>query len=372
MEMTCLPANALNEATDILYVDDFDRRGAQPFFETAFELLGIKPDRYDVRGASSMVGNGLGSRVTDVAAQLIPYYLKIIWNSGDLSNGTIGDGTGRVEKSGDFDVLFSFLDLHPDRPGLYLSGDNIAEEWQTLGGAGAIGLKSTYCGFTLIDGDHIIAGEPITPLLVATAGSIFSHLSGSDSLYAFGGRPVMNDFDVLMPLGISVAEMDYPNGSGSAVISQVTSNSSGSIARVILSGFSYHAIRDAEPGFPPARVEHLLDIIRWLENPIADPTGIDSRPQLANYLDDNYPNPFNPVTTIRYGVREQTHVSLKIYNVAGQLVKTLVDEVKKPAAEYKVTWDGDTNSGQSAATGVYLYRLVTKDFKQTKKMVFLK
>jgi hypothetical protein len=104
------------------------------------------------------------------------------------------------------------------------------------------------------------------------------------------------------------------------------------------------------------------------------PTGVGPgvAPQPSNYLDNNYPNPFNPTTTIRYGIKEQTHVSLKIYNVTGQLVKTLVSEVKKPAAEYSVTWDGRDASGNSVSSGVYFYSLTAGDTKHTKKMVLLK
>jgi len=55
MEIQCLPTGT----SDILYVDDYDGRGGQPYFDTVFELLNISPDRYDVRGPSSLVGNGL-------------------------------------------------------------------------------------------------------------------------------------------------------------------------------------------------------------------------------------------------------------------------------------------------------------------------
>ncbi|MEE9269496.1 MAG: aryl-sulfate sulfotransferase [Candidatus Krumholzibacteria bacterium] len=85
------------------------------------------------------------------------------------------------------------------------------------------------------------------------------------------------------------------------------------------------------------------------------------------------PNPFNPVTVIRYDVRAPGRVSLAVYDVAGRLVRTLVDEVQTPAAGgYSVTWDGRSNTDQSVASGVYFYRLVTANAAQTKKMMLLK
>ena len=90
-----------------------------------------------------------------------------------------------------------------------------------------------------------------------------------------------------------------------------------------------------------------------------------------NSLAQNYPNPFNPSTTIKYSVKNNAHVSLKIYNVAGQLVRTLVDSDMNAGA-YTETWNGRSNTGNSVSSGVYFYKLVTKDFSMTKKMVLLK
>ena len=89
-------------------------------------------------------------------------------------------------------------------------------------------------------------------------------------------------------------------------------------------------------------------------------------------LDQNYPNPFNPTTTIGFTLRERSHVSLRIYNVAGQLVRTLVDEVRVPGVSHSIDWDGRNARGSSVASGVYFYRLVTKDATMTRKMVLLK
>ena len=99
----------------------------------------------------------------------------------------------------------------------------------------------------------------------------------------------------------------------------------------------------------------------------------DVRQRARDFLANNYPNPFNPTTTIHYGVREQGHVTLRIYNVAGQLVRTLVDDVRMPlAGGYTARWDGRSRAGQPVASGVYFYKLSTRSFAKTKKMVLLK
>ena len=143
---------------------------------------------------------------------------------------------------------------------------------------------------------------------------------------------------------------------------------------MLLEGYSFHYIRNY-PGIDyaggMAQYEHMYDVLTCLQNVIDEP--IAAGPIIRrNSLAQNYPNPFNPITTIKYTIKEQAHVSLKIYNVAGQLVKTLIDEVQKPDDVRPVEWRGVNNSGHSVASGVYFYKLVTKGYTQTKKMVLLK
>jgi len=90
-------------------------------------------------------------------------------------------------------------------------------------------------------------------------------------------------------------------------------------------------------------------------------------------LYQNYPNPFNPSTCIQYfvGGDKPVKVSLKIYNVVGQLVKTLVDEEKLPG-EYEEMWDSKNEKNEEVASGVYFYKLKISDHVETKRMVLLK
>jgi len=89
-------------------------------------------------------------------------------------------------------------------------------------------------------------------------------------------------------------------------------------------------------------------------------------------LAQNYPNPFNPVTTIRYSIPPPGgRVSIRIYNVRGELVRTLVDETVT-AGSYAIPWEGEDNRGQRVASGVYFVRMVAGDFRSTKKLMVLK
>jgi hypothetical protein len=92
----------------------------------------------------------------------------------------------------------------------------------------------------------------------------------------------------------------------------------------------------------------------------------------VNFLAGNYPNPFNPVTTIRYGVERRSHVSLRIYDVAGRLVRVLVDEVQEPGLEYEARWQGRNDRGRPVASGIYFCRLMAGSFTETRKLVLLR
>lgn len=88
-------------------------------------------------------------------------------------------------------------------------------------------------------------------------------------------------------------------------------------------------------------------------------------------LSMNYPNPFNPETTIKYQLPKANYVSLKIYNLLGQHVRTLVAE-EKQAGYYQINWNGKDNQGNSVSSGIYLYELKSSNFQRTRKMLILR
>jgi parallel beta-helix repeat protein len=90
-----------------------------------------------------------------------------------------------------------------------------------------------------------------------------------------------------------------------------------------------------------------------------------------NALYQNQPNPFLKQTSIRYQLANTEHVSLKIYDIAGRLVSTLINKDKK-AGSYILNWEGRDKNGKSVSSGVYFYRLKSGDFIATKKLIILR
>jgi hypothetical protein len=148
-----------------------------------------------------------------------------------------------------------------------------------------------------------------------------------------GGRWVINRFDVLEKTGGGRYALSYPAYNAAsyyAGISRETTNAAGC-------------------------------------DEILTPTDAPSVYRLAQ----NYPNPFNPMTTIKFDMKEKGLVALRIYDVSGRLVRTLVDEARDAGA-YTIRWDGRNNIGAEVASGIYFYKMETAGFLATKKLVLLR
>jgi hypothetical protein len=96
-----------------------------------------------------------------------------------------------------------------------------------------------------------------------------------------------------------------------------------------------------------------------------------ARTPTADFLAQNFPNPFNPLTTIAFGLARSGHVNLHIYDAAGRLVRVIVNESRE-AAWYEEIWDGTDSEDRKVASGVYFFRLSSGKFVQTRKMVLLR
>jgi hypothetical protein len=107
-----------------------------------------------------------------------------------------------------------------------------------------------------------------------------------------------------------------------------------------------------------------LDLLPPLPTPVGGQTYV-------NRLGANLPNPFNPSTTIKYELAQSGRATIRVYDVSGQLVRTLVNR-EHNVGVYETRWDGRDQGGNAAASGVYFYRLESGRFTETRRMVLLK
>ena len=92
----------------------------------------------------------------------------------------------------------------------------------------------------------------------------------------------------------------------------------------------------------------------------------------AELLAQNYPNPFNPETTIAFDMVEDGNVSIEVFNVRGQKVKTLINEHMTSGENYTVVWEGTNDSNQKVSSGIYFYKMKAGNYSSTKKMILMK
>jgi len=135
------------------------------------------------------------------------------------------------------------------------------------------------------------------------------------------------------------------------------------------------------PGADSLRLRDFVDDIRTATttdgtlNPMPSDVRSEIVPTTGFSLFQNYPNPFNPETRIRFDIPnvqgEKVRVQVAIHNLFGQLVRTLVNEDRAPGS-HEVSWDGRSDAGQVVPSGAYFYTVRVGEFRETKKMLFIR
>jgi len=335
-------------------------------------------DKYDVNAPSSGASNGPGSRAK--TKQLIDWYNIIVWDSGDLETVTISDGTMNSDKSNDCQMLINWLEQSEHRCGLWVCGNDIASDLDGLASTPALTLMSTWCGVDFLATSYFdVSGGStsygtVTPLITGAADAgIFVHAGIPDKFYAYGGCPGVNRFDVLEKTVYGTYALSYPvynSVSRYAAIASTQLNPGGYNVNTMWFGFSWQYVRDDKLSAPIDRFEIARDVMNFMQvscNVDITQAGTPKTYRLAQ----NFPNPFNPSTTIRFDMKAKGPVTIRIYDVAGRLVRALVDEVRD-AGSHAAVWDGRNGTGAEVASGIYFYKMETAGFLATRKLVLLR
>ncbi|MEN8008587.1 MAG: FlgD immunoglobulin-like domain containing protein, partial [Candidatus Krumholzibacteriota bacterium] len=347
------------EQPEVLFINDYADLGGENKWYTALTGFGMyHQDDYDiyyVNGPTSGVGNGIGGRAT---AATLAGYSEILYTSGDLKVHTISNGDFNRDPGDDVGVLTGWLDL--GEKDMFLTGDNLASDLAAAGPANQDFLEN-YMGVTLANFNvrPLIQNQTsprVAPVYVANPDRIFYH---SSTWVAYGGCPDINMFDAVQTRGSAVREAEFLDVSGHGGFfsySAVTLNRVGTSRIVSMPLDLMYVITDPNTGGSPLSGRGLLlrDVLNFFGIFIIINDVPDDLPGIA-FQAVNFPNPFNPSTTIKYSLPKAGHLKLSVYNVRGQLVKTLIDGPRPAGAGQTVVWDGSDNLGSAAASGVYFY-----------------
>ena len=287
--------------------------------------------------------------------------------------------------------------------GLFVSTGNptvrdcwFTENWANWGGGGIYNDTSSpfieRCAFAGNTSDHMGGGvhnnhAESMPTLQNCTFSRNAGLNGGSIFSRNGAAPVV--YNSIIAFGTEgVAVRAQTEATTTLYCCDVYGNVDGDYVDAILGQDGANGNFSADPLF----CNELLNYLRLTESspctqanagacgligaywedchPTTDVEEPDATPKVTR-LFSCYPNPFNPSTRIAYDLSAKGHVSLRIYDAAGRLVRTLVEENRR-AGRFEEVWNGTDNRGGQVASGVYFYRLTTKDFVESKKMILLK
>lgn len=373
---------------EIIAWNDFgwDRGGNEELLQ-AFNQNGLTDrvdyDTYTTFGPTSLVSNGLGGLHGANPTQMAGYSC-LIYRAGDLTT-TFSDGsvTGNNDKGNDSGLLTSWMSQAGNRYAAYFS-DGIA--------SGASGGSATFVSNVLnvatIGNDvRSSIGNQTAPRVNPTAAG--TSLGFNTQYIAYGGCLGINTFDNINPGPGAVKAHEFLSSTGGAGVytpaaSVYWAKQDTILAQVydrvnVTFPYGLMFVQDVttggsnQGGNRSARANLIRELLLKfghtnLDVNVVAADGISSR-KLT--VDQNRPNPFNPSTKIAFTAPARGEVSVKIYNLRGELVTTLLNGVVD-AGPNSVIWNGVDAKGQSVASGIYIYQVTGFDQTVTRKMALVK
>lgn len=362
---------------EILFYNDFGDRGGENEWMGALANLGfVEGVHYDVfytNAPSSGVSNGLGAKAT---IDQIAGYETMLYTLGNLGSMGIQPYDQFNDKSNDIDLLNAWLSSGKN---FLATGDGVASD--LVGAAGAPGgaFVTNWFSVSVIQNDVVnLIGGQRAARVNANGNTIGGATVFNNDFIAFGACPGLNQFDAVSEVGTAVRIADWTDASGNPIAglaAGVAHETLGSKIVYFPIDLNYwytpsDHVSDLGIGPVAARVDVLADILLYFGIlPIGGGTGAGDAP--AVFAASNYPNPFNPSTEIKWSIPRAGDLSIKIFNVRGELVKTLVDGRVATTSGTEL-WNGTNDSDAQVASGVYFYEVRSGKNVTVKKMALVK
>ena len=322
---------------DILYVDDDAGQDYNVYIRSLLDSIYISYSYWDV--------NALG--IPDFSEAEI-----VIWATGDDRDSTLTPDEQQL--------LATFLD---NGGRLLLTGQNIGYD---LAADGTVSDSLFLHNYLHAD---FINDKDESPFVLGK----YDDELGSRLVLFFeslpGGAGNQNSPDIITPVEPAVSFLKYyPSSEDAGLYYQNELIGS----RLVYLAFGMEGISQIPSMSGPGPDELMIRIIEWFSKPetISGIKVTDNVPR-AYHLHPNYPNPFNPETRIKFDIPRRGFVTLKIYDLLGREVTTLLSEMKEPGS-WTVTWNAADHSGIRVPSGLYFYKLTADDFTSSRKMLLLR
>ncbi|RKZ19790.1 hypothetical protein DRQ50_01380, partial [bacterium] len=379
--MRCLPTiiDEFGTQPAILFWNDFANRGGQNEWYTSFNQLGLVAgthfDHFYTHGPSSGVGNGLGAHAT---ASQIAGYETLLYTAGNLASFTLSNGDQLNDSGDDVGLITGWLDQ--GNKNAYMTGDELAGDMSASGVTTGTFL-SDYMNVTFNSYNlrPLIGGQTAPRVLITASNPVFTSI---DSWVAYGGCAGINTFDAVTAVndGVRIATFADDSGVDGGYVYSACTIASGvgtaATSEVITMPYDFMFIyTDPNEGSKAnatlaARVRVLKDILARF-GIVGDPIEVSAAAPAVVMSITNYPNPFNPTTTIKYVAPRNGEMSLKVYNVRGELVRTLINGTVAQG-EDSIDWNGKDDRGSRVASGVYFYEVRMGNDVMVNKMALVK
>jgi len=372
----------------VIVWNDLEHRGGENELLQAFNQNGLTErgsfDLYCTQGPTSGVSNGLGGIHGANSAQLSGYSC-LFYEAGDLASFLISDGSGASnnDKGNDVGALTGWFSQAANRYAAYWS-DGIAFG---MGGGGATYVANTMKVALVGDDVRSSIGNQTAPRVKPTAAG--TTLGFVTQYIAYGGCIGINVFDNINPGTGAVKTHEFLNAAGgggvytpSAAVYYAKQDTIAAQAydRVNVTfpyGLCYVQEVTGGPntgGNRSARANLVRELlIKFGHSGLLDVNVVAADPIASRKLtvSQNRPNPFNPSTEIAFTAPTRGKVTVRIYNLRGELVTTLLNDVVEAGAR-SVIWNGVDGRGSSVASGIYLYQVDGFGQSITKKMALVK
>ncbi len=380
IEFSILPIDATVSQPGILLVDKHGRRtpgeernyrhSSEYYFREALEILGYEWETYDVEVPSGTAQ----SEGPDTMAW--KYYDTVIWFANEFNAFTFWN----VDQSNIINWL-NQAGLGKTRNFL-VTGNDWCYEMMEAGGETLDFVTQWLAVDYVQDAVGVVTVDSIPILRDSASGSNTFMDYDDGQCIVRGGCPNLNYFDVIQPYaGTPGAEtaVEYVKADMTPLPAGVAYTSASLNYKTVALGFGMEFMMDSllPSGYYMTgvadRANLMQNIMDYFGKPVPGVGGTDVPVDggFRNMLSHASPNPFNPVTKIAYSISEAGPVTIEVYNIAGRVVRTLLNNELDPGSGY-VMWNGTDDSGEKCASGVYFYRIQAPGFEDSNKMVMLK